>query len=204
MRGHETKSGGDGGPRVSASGFDVARAALAGLIGIILVITVALNVSGGEDDAASSSAERGRRAMTLTEYALLSRAERLEGLAYWVGRRPGIDHFELEREAGGNLYLRYLPKESLAGDRRSETLTVASYPVVEARRLLEREARAKGLELSRHDGFVMLGSGKSHNAYIVFDEVPELQVEIYAPQRGEAVKLAVSGALAPLHWTPLD
>jgi hypothetical protein len=182
----------------------VARVVIVGLIGIILVVTVARNMSESEDDAASSSAERGMGRITLTEYELLSRAERLEGLAYWVGRRPGVDHFELEREAGGNLYLRYLPNQSLTGDRRSETLTVASYPVAEARQLLGHAARAKGVELSRHNGFVMLGSDKSHNAYIVFDEVPELQVEIYAPQRGEAVKLAVSGVLTPLHWTPLD
>lgn len=178
--------------------------AIAGLIGIVLVVTFTLNVLGGGDDGETASGESGREAITLTEYELLSRAERLEGLAYWVGRQPGINHFELEREKNGNLYLRYLTTESLPREGRLNSLTVASYPVAEARQRLERAARSKGSKLSQHDGYVMLGSSKSYEAYVVFDELPELQVEIYSPRRGEAVKLVVSDALTPLRWTPLD
>jgi hypothetical protein len=185
-------------------GFDVVRVVIAALIGVVLAVTVAFNALSGGDNAGSPSAKQGGEAIALTEYELLSRAERLGGSAYWVGPRLGSDHFELEREGTGNLYLRYLTTDSRAREQRASSLTVASYPVVEARQRLERAARSKGDRLSRHDGFVMLGSDSSFDAYIVFDELPELQVEIYSPQRGEAVKLALSGSLTPLHWTPLD
>ncbi|HZE07613.1 MAG TPA: hypothetical protein VE110_02550 [Gemmatimonadaceae bacterium] len=187
-----------------SSEFAIARVYVAGLIGVFLLVLLAINLFG--DNGRSTTRLGGSRAevLTLSEYELLSRAERLGGSAYWVGPRSGTDHFELEREANGNLYLRYLTTDSLARERRSGSLTVASYPVAEARQRLERAARSKGDRPSRHDGFVMLGSDSSFDAFIVFDELPELQVEIFSPQRGEAVKLALSGSLTPLHWTPLD
>lgn len=183
---------------------DIARICAAGLIGVFLTVLLLVDVHDGTDQPSGRSRESGAEAITLSEYELLSRAERLGIAAYWVGRRPQVGHFELEKEPNGNLYIRYLADDGGAGGRRSKSLTVASYPIAEAQQLLEHAARAKGKKLSHLDGFVMLGSSASYEAYVVFDELPELQVEIYSPQRGEAVNLARSGALTPLHWTPLD
>jgi hypothetical protein len=176
---------------------------MAGSIGILLVAILVFDVLGDANPSAPRSAKLSREVMTLTEYELLSRAGTIEPPAYWIGRQPGIDHFKLEKEADGNLYVRYLTGNTPAGSRRSNSLTVASYPVAEARQRLEHAARAKREALLRHDGFVMLGSNGSYGAYVVFDDLPELQIEIYSPRRGEAAKLAASGALTPLHWTPL-
>jgi hypothetical protein len=178
--------------------FDIARIYLAGLIGILLVIILALDAFGGSDHSTAHSAEASGEVMTLTEDELLSRAKTIEPPAYWVGRRPGSDRFELEKKADGNLYIRYLTGDVPAGKRRSDSLTVASYQVAEAKQRLERAARAEGEELSRHDGFMVLGSPNSYGAYVVFDDLSELQIEIYSPRRGEATRLAVSGALIPL------
>jgi hypothetical protein len=197
------KPGRYGGATARAGGFDVARITIAGLIGILLVVILALDVFGDADHSAPRSAESSGEVTTLTEYELLSRAGTIEPPAYWIGRRPGVDHFELEKEADGNLYVRYLTGNAPAGSRRSDSLTVASYPLAEARQSLERAAQAEREAFSHHDGFVMLGSNDSYGAYVVFDDLPELQIEIYSPRRGEAAKLAVSGALTPLHWTPL-
>lgn len=191
-------------PTAGSSRFDIARISIACVIGILLVAILVGDVVGDADHSTARSAESSTEVVTLTEYELLSRAGTIEPSAYWIGRRPGTDHFELEKEADGNLYIRYSTGDDSAGSRRpGSLLTVASYPVADARQRLERAARAEGVELSRRHGFVMLGSSNSFDAYVVFDEQAELQVEIYAPRRGEAAKLAVSGALTPLRWAPL-
>jgi hypothetical protein len=183
--------------------FDIVRIYIAGLIGILVVAILALDVFGDADRSGPRSAESSGEVVTLTEYELLSRAGTIEPPAYWIGRRSGIDHFELEKEADGSLYVRYLTGKASASNSRSDSLTVASYPLAEARQRLERVAQTEGEALSRRDGFVMLGSDDSYSAYVVADDLPELQIEIYSPRQGEAAKLAASGALTPLYWTPL-
>jgi hypothetical protein len=194
----ETQLGGRDGATARSGRLDIARIYLAGLIGILLVIILALDVLGGSDHSTAHTVEASGEVMTLTEDELLSQAKMIKPPAYWVGRRPGIHRFELEKKAGGNLYIRYLTGDVPAGRRQADSLTVASYPVAEARQRLERAARTEGEALSRHDGFMVLGSPNSYGAYVVFDDLPELQIEIYSPQRGEATKLAVSGALTPV------
>jgi hypothetical protein len=186
-------------------GWDLARVCAAGLIGVVLVVVGAADALGGSDDSPARPAGSAGEAVTLTEYDLLSRAGRLEPAPYWVGRRSGVDDFELERDEDGNLYVRYLAGDDAgtAEGGGADSLTVASYPVGEAEARLETAARANGEELSRRDGFVMLAAAGSNSAYVVFDEQPELQIEIYSPRPGEAARLAGSGALTPLHWTPL-
>jgi hypothetical protein len=174
------------------------RIGLAGLLGLLCVALLAINAfdSEGTPEGAGSAAE----AVVLTEFELLSRAERIEPRPYWVGRRPGVSEFRLERDADGNLSLRYLP-EGATDD--AESLTVAGYPLAEARQSLERAARSDGREVARYQGFVALVPKGDYSAYVVFDDQPELQVEVFSPVRGEAARLVSTGALTPLRWTPL-
>jgi hypothetical protein len=175
------------------------------LIGIVLIAILAGDLLGGTAPSAARSSGSAEGAVVLTEYELLSRAYTIEPRPYWIGPRPGIDRFELEQDSDGNVYVRYLTGGDTAGNRRSDSLTVAGYPLAEAQQSLERAARAAvgGEKLLRHDGFAVLGSGDSQSAYVVFDDQPELQIEIYSPRPGEAAELAVSGALTPVYWTPL-
>jgi hypothetical protein len=181
------------------------RICAAGVIGIVSIAILIADVAGGSGPAAPRTSGPAAGAVVLTEYELLSRGYTIEPTAYWIGPLPGVDRFELEGDSGGNVYVRYLTRGAGAGEGRADSLTVAGYPVAEALQSLERAARAAdgGEELSSHDGFSVLGSGDSDSAYVVFDDQPELQVEIYSPRPGEALELAGSGALTPVHWTPL-
>ncbi len=57
----------------------------------------------------------------------------------------------------------------------------------------------EGQTLSKHDGYEVLSSSGATNAYVVFEDRPDVQVEVFSPQAGEAAELATSGALKLLH-----
>lgn len=179
--------------------FNTVRIICAGLIGLLVIVILIADLADGSSARDSSKGEL----VTLTEYELLSRAATIEPTPYWVGPQPDTVRFELEKDPEGNVYVRYATS-SAARDPQAEHLTVASYPVNEAEQRLEAAAQEEKSEvLSRGADSIVLGSPHSDSAYVVFEERPELQVEVYSPQPGEALKLVKSGALTPLHWTPI-
>jgi hypothetical protein len=176
------------------------RIGLAALIAVVLVVALAFDIFGGDDSSSEEASKPGGNAVGLSESALIARAGSLEHPVYWVGGRVGTESYELDKASTGNVYIRYLTGDAQAGDPGAEFLTVGTYPVPEASKALHEGAKTatEGQKLSRHDGFEALSSPQSTNAYVVFDDEPELQIEIYSPQPGEAAELATSGALEPL------
>ena len=177
------------------------RICLAVFLGLLCVVLLASDTFDDSEGSSPRSGSSGGEAVVLTEYELLARAERIEPQPYWIGRRPDTGNFELERDPEGSLSVRYLSESATDGD--SEPLTVVSYPLTDARQSLARAARSDGEPLVSHDGFVALAPRDGYSAYVVFEDQPELQVEVFSPQRGEAARLVDAGALTPLHWTPL-
>jgi len=179
------------------AGFDVktVRLCVGGLIvAVVAVIVVANALDDGESHAARSEAA------VLSRSQLLTRGGSLSHPAYWVGQQPGTKRYELTSNPGEQVYVRYLPPGAKPGDQRSDFLIVATYAVPDARSALEHAASnpKQKKRLSKGNGFEMMSADDSKHAYVVFDNQPELQVEIFSPQPGEAEKLATSGALRPL------
>lgn len=181
--------------RSGRSGIETLRLCVAALAGIVLIVLLVADASGSDD-----SGSKAGQVVVLTEYDLLSRADTLEPRPYWVGRQPGTERFELEVDAEGSTFVRY----AAGADASEDPLTVATYVVPEARERLERAAREakEPVSLGRGDGITTF-AGESDSAYVVFDELPEVQVEVYSPDPGVAKDLVLSGAVTPLHWTPL-
>jgi hypothetical protein len=176
------------------------RIALAALIAVVLIVALAFDIFSGDDSSSEEASKPGGNVVGLSESALIARAGSFEHPVYWVGGRVGTESYELDKASTGNVYIRYLTGGAQAGDPRAEFLTVGTYPVAEASKALHEGAKTaeEGQTLSQHEGFEVLSSPQSTNAYVVFDDQPELQVEIYSPQPGEAAELATSGALKPL------
>jgi hypothetical protein len=151
-------------------------------------------VGGGGGDA---SVEQGARSVDISE---LQDAESTLGHPlYWAGPRAGQE-LELEVEGEGNAYLRYLPRGE-AGRRLdlARYLTVGTYPVAEAQAALRRKARAAGVPLRRIDGggLVLIDPAAQGSAYLAYPE-SDLQIEVYDPAPGQAVRLIESGAIRPV------
>lgn len=177
------------------------RIGLAGLLVVAAIVIGAIAIfSGGSGGGSSSGSAAGTNAVALSLPKLLAEASRLDGPAYWVGPRAGADSYELSSLPDGRIYIRYLTGGAEAGDPRPNFLTVGSYPVPEAKQALEGATRqAEGSQtLTRHEGYEALSSPEATNAYVVFDNQPSVQIEIFSPQAGEAAELATSGALRPV------
>jgi hypothetical protein len=175
------------------------RIGIAGLIALVVVVVIAINVFGGSDSSSSPNGGESSTRETLSESELISKAGELEHTVYWVGSRPGTENYELTTASGGSIYIRYLTGGAKAGDPRPDFLTVGTYSVPDAKAALHKaETTHTGSNLTNHEGYDVLEGKSGTDAYVVFDDQPELQIEIFSPNPGEAVDLATSGALTPL------
>lgn len=172
------------------------RRAIAGLIVAIILVSLGIVIFGGDDSDESSAGE----AVALSESELLEKSSTLGHPTYWVGPRPGTTSYELTTTPDGRNYIRYLTGEAEAGDPLPSFLTVGTYSVPNAKQALQKAIKSgEGDEkVSHHDGYEVLAGGSGANAYVVFDDQPDLQIEVFSPTPGEAAELANSGALTPL------
>jgi hypothetical protein len=180
-----------------------ARLGLAGLLVVIAVLIGAIALlsddsGGGSSESSETAGESKGVALSASE--LVAKAGSLGGPAYWIGPRAGTTSYELSVTPDGRIYVRYLTGGAEAGDPKPDFLTIGTYPVPEAAQALQdaTTGAAGSQTLTQHEGFEVLSSPEATNAYVVFDDQPEIQVEVFSPQRGEASQLAGSGALKPL------
>jgi len=187
--------------KLSVKKLDVktVRLGLAGLLVAVAVVIGAIALLGGDSGGSSSEAAE-TEPVALSASELLAQASSLGQSAFWVGARAGTESYELSSTPDGRVYIRYLTGDAEAGDPRPDFLTVGTYPVAEAKKALQAATKAaEGSQtLSQHEGYEVLSSKESTNAYVVFDNQPGVQVEIYSPQPGEAADLATFGSLKPL------
>ncbi len=70
---------------------------------------------------------------------------------YWAGRRPGL-RYELTEAGGGRTYIRYLPLNVAAGDRRPQFLAIGTYARQDAFSETEAAGRRPGVVTARLSG----------------------------------------------------
>lgn len=149
------------------------------------------------DDDSSSSAAAEPEAVTASE--LSDFAAEQSTPVYWLGER-GDDTYELTDSSSGRVYIRYLPEGTDAGDERADFVTVATYPSNDGVAELGKAAREEtGAKLGKtDDGAVLLIDPASpNNAHLAYRGA-NLQIEIYSPVPGEALRLAARGAVRPI------
>lgn len=150
------------------------------------------------DDSSSSSAATGEpeavTAAQLSEFA----AEEGQPV-YWLGERRD-ESYELTDSPSGPVYIRYLKGGAEAGDERADFVTVATYPTDNGVAALRKAAREQGgAKLGKtDDGAVLLIDPTSpDNAHLAYPGA-NLQIEVYSPVPGEALRLAARGDVQPV------
>lgn len=118
---------------------------------------------------------------------------------YWLGERPGTEIELLETESG-RIFVRYLEGGAEAGDERAEFVTVATYPAADGPAALRRAARERdGAEIGRSDdGAVLLIDPNSPSNAHLAHRGDAVQIEVFSPESGEALRLASRGAVEPV------
>jgi hypothetical protein len=163
---------------------------------LVVALVAALAVLALRDDEVS---------LTADEPEVVS-VEQLSDLAaegdhplYWLGERDGVE-YEVTESSAGRFYVRYLDQGVEAGDARADFLTVGTYPSQNGTAALRRAARNRdGAELGRtDDGAVLLVDPSSpSNAHLAYPDA-DLQIEVFGPVPGEALRLASRGAVQPI------
>jgi hypothetical protein len=97
------------------------------------------------------------------------------------------------------VYIRYLPQGVRPGDRRPDFLTVGTYPLANASRLVKATARKTGVPIVHVPGGGVAFADRKHpsSVYIAYP-TSNLEIEVYAPTSGRALQLVTSGQIAPV------
>ncbi len=166
------------------------------VLSVALIAAVVVWVVHG-DDSSSSSAAGEAEAATAAELSEFAAAQGKP--VYWLGERRN-DSYELTDSSSGRVYIRYLTGGAEAGDERAAFITVATYSADHGVAALRKAAREQqGAKLGKtDDGAVLLIDPNSpNNAHLAYPGA-NLQIEVYSPVPGEALRLAARGDVQPV------
>jgi hypothetical protein len=173
-----------------------AGAIVAGALVIALVLWIVL--SGGDDSARHNGAPQPAAAAgpRLDQNGLVTLVRTRNAQAYWVGPRAG-SAYEFTTTPAGRTFVRYLPNGVNPGDPRPDFLTVATYPVgTSALTVLRRAGKARGAQTVKLPDGALIVTETAHPTSVDFARRGwRSEVEIYHPRPGEALRLAIAGAV---------
>jgi hypothetical protein len=168
--------------------------ALLAVLSVALIAAVAVWVLRDDDSSPAVDEPTAMSASEISDFA----AEQ-DAPVYWLGERSNAD-YELTDSGSGRIYIRYLTDGADAGDERAKFITVATYPSKDGVAALQKAAREEnGAKLGKtDDGAVLLIDPASpNNAHLAYRGA-NLQIEIYSPVPGEALRLAARGDVEPV------
>lgn len=178
--------------------IDARRARALGIAASALLVIAAIFLATLGDDGDEEARAAAVAAHFVSASELSDREAELDHPIYWAGPRPPL-RLELSEPADGSVYLRYLPSGVVAGDPRVGFLTVGTYPVADAVGALRRTAAAAGVSLgSTAGGGVVLPNPSSRGSVYLAYPGSDLQVEVYDPAPGRALRLIRSGQIGPV------
>jgi hypothetical protein len=164
-----------------------------GLLGLVAIVAlVAWLASRGGDS------EQGPQLLTASE--LREAAKELDHPLYWDGPALGAEYElrELEGDEDGAQVL-YLPAEASSAGAAARALTFGSYPLADPAAAVEALAERPGAVV-RHaeDGRLVVSNDKAPTSAYFAAPDNGVEVEVYAPSPGRAMRLALSGRVRPI------
>jgi hypothetical protein len=163
---------------------------------MLVLIALVLAAQGGDGGDKAQAIDTSPHFVEVADLAALEAS--LAHPLYWAGERQG-DKLEITQEASGNLYLRYLPPGTGAGDPSAGFLTIGTYPVPDAVGALRRTAAKSGATLQQAvGGAAVLANPSSQGSVYLAYPGSDLQIEVYDPAPGRALELIRSGAIRPV------
>lgn len=174
------------------------------LIPLLVVLAVASSVwlivlLLGEDDDSPAA----RELQVVTAPQLAEFAAGAGHPVYWLGERADAT-YELTETSNGRVFVRYLPEGAEPGDERARFVTVGTYPVgngVAALRKAAREQASARLAETDDGAVLLIDPSSPENAHLAYPGT-RLQIEVFSPVPGDALRLASAGRVTPIGSAP--
>lgn len=158
------------------------------------LVFLAFAVTGDDDDEGDQAGPVAPVELTASELA--NRVSDFDHPVYWTGDAPP-DRYELSSTNEDRVFIRYLTPRAQVGDERPIFPTVGTYPVADAIADLEAAAAQGETGLEQREGYSLLVEDETR-VYVVFDDQPELEIEVFDPRPGRALDAIDSGTLEPI------
>jgi hypothetical protein len=185
-----------GGPSYAWHAHPAVRVAAEVLTVAIGALAVWLALLRTDDAASVAEPEGGPVPASQSDLAALS--ARLDAPIYWAGTRSGT-RLEATLTANEYAYVRYLSADAPIGDPSSRYLTVATYGAVNALAHLRSYAHHEHASTKHIPGGGLAVPVPDSPTSVYFARPDQdIQVEVYDPRRGEALRLIKSGAIEPV------
>ena len=154
--------------------------------------------SGGEGGDVGSNLQATGRPEAASLDRLRDVANSVGHSVYWAGQQSGRK-YELTVEHDRKVYVRYLAEGVPVGSRKVRSLSIGTYPYIDAFGALQAVARQPGAITDQTpDGGLVVGNETNpNNVYIAYPR-SDYQIEVYDPRAGMALKLARAGAISPI------
>jgi hypothetical protein len=157
-------------------------------LAIAVAVIAYLLLSGGDDGGGDLQTPR-----IVTPDELADLAGEVGHEVYWVGEQPGT-RLEFSEAEDGRVYVRYLTGAAEAGDPNKGFLTVGTYEIGDAVAGLKVvAARPDSISSRLEGGGIAVSNEKTATSTYVAYPGSDYQVEVYDPDRGEALGLAITG-----------
>ncbi|HTU14837.1 MAG TPA: hypothetical protein VMF31_06550 [Solirubrobacterales bacterium] len=150
----------------------------------------------GKDVAMPGGALSDARIVSSEEIASIP--DDVEHEVFWAGERPDTE-LELSDDPSGNVHLRYLTGGSEAGTAAQTYLDIGTYPFKGAYQTTRQLAQQDSLNKVSVDGGVGFYDRKRpYSVILAFSDQPDLQIEVYHPEKNGALDVVRSGDIVPV------
>ena len=117
---------------------------------------------------------------------------------FWAGERPDTE-IEVSDDPSQNVHLRYLTGGSAAGTAEQTFLDIGTYPFSNAFQTTKELSKQSSLNEVPVDGGVGFYDKKNPFSVIMaFSDQPDLQIEVYHPEKNGALDVVRSGDIVPV------
>lgn len=169
------------------------------LVGVAVWGITACNRDGDPSSAATlTSGMASGEARIVAEDELAALPAEVGHQVFWAGAQTDTE-LEFSADQAGNVHLRYLTGGAEAGDPNQGYLNIGTYPFSGAYQATRDLANGAGLvKVTEHGGVGFFDPSNPYSVIIAWPDEPNLQVEVYDPERNRALEVVRSGAIVPV------
>lgn len=125
--------------------------------------------------------------------------DEMEHAVFWAGEQPDSE-IEVSDDPTGNVHVRYLTDGAEAGTAEQTFLDVGTYPFTgayETTKNLAAQAKLTPVDVV-DDGIGFYDPKNPYSVILAFPDEPDLQIEVYHPEKNAALGIVRSGDIVPL------